>query len=395
MDLLTALEGAHPRQMAAITEAVLTQLPGVVATEIRLLDHDGTQLTLLGSELDAPSYPVVGSPAGAAVRHLEPVLHEVTPDQVDVHIALRFRAEIVGVLSVSCREIPEPADGPAAAVVDELRQAALQLAYVLASSGTWSDHVEVARRARRMTLPAEMQWANLPVQALNGNGFAAAGKLLPTYEVGGDLFDLSWGERGLWLSVVDGVGHGLRSSLLTHAATGAVRHSRRCGDDLAVQAATASQVLLQEWDGLNFVTALICQLDVEAGELRWVNAGHPAPLVLRDGSVQHLQRPAQRPLGLLRLEEYTVHTEPVRPGDRVVLFSDGVPEARRRGDERGPLGIERVQGALLSAASSPPADAVRAVVQVVAAWTKDEPRDDATMLITDVLPPAGSGDVGA
>ncbi|HZI98566.1 MAG TPA: SpoIIE family protein phosphatase, partial [Actinomycetales bacterium] len=172
-----------------------------------------------------------------------------------------------------------------------------------------------ARRVRAMTLPAELQWSHLPLQALAGDRFTVAGKVLPTYEVGGDLFDLSWGPRGPWVAVFDAVGHGLRSSLLAHAGVGTTRHARRIGLDLVGQAEMADR-------------------------FRWVNAGHPPPLLLRDGAVHELTRPSQRPLGLLDETAYVVHSEEVRAGDRPRHHGrrPGRRPPRRRLDERAPEG---------------------------------------------------------
>lgn len=394
-DLLRRLDQVHPREMPAVVDDVLTALPGVVGTRLLLLDQDGRVLLPFGtasvppydSGSSADGLDVESSTPGSAVAASGPVLEPVGASRVDVHLALRERSETLGVLTVTCQgDAPEDAV-IVPATLAELSEAALELGYVLAGSGAWSDHVTVARRAHPMTLPAELQWMNLPLQGLRGPGFAAAGKVLPTYEVGGDLFDLSWGPRGPWLTVADALGHGLRSSLLAHAAIGTARHARRCGLDLATQAGMADRTLLQQWDGLNFVTAVLAELDVEAGVLRWVNAGHLPPLLLRDGTVEVLARTPQRPLGLLEETSYVTHELPVRPGDRLVVVSDGMTEAHRKGGSSGPFGHQRLQGAVLAAATLSPADAVRGAVRLVDDWTSGEARDDATMLVVDVLAP--------
>ncbi len=98
-----------------------------------------------------------------------------------------------------------------------------------------------------------------------------------------------------------------------------------------------------------------------------------------------LDREPQRPLGLLEETAYVTHEVAVRPGDRLVLVSDGMSEAHRKGDPSGPFGRERLQGAVLAAATMSPAAAVRGAVRLIDGWTSSEPRDDATMLVADVL----------
>lgn len=385
-ELLRRLNEVHPRRMPAVISHVLTGLAGVVDARVLLVDPAGELLRPLGDEPGTGDVRVAGTTTGSALSTPDPVLEPVARTRTLVHLALRVRAETIGVLSVTC-QADSPSGGLLAAdTLDALQDAGLELAYVLAGAGDWSDHVEIARRARPMSLPAELQWSNLPLHALRGPGFAVVGKLLPAYEVGGDLFDLSWGERGPWVSVTDAVGHGLRSSLLAHAAVGSTRHARRSGLSLAEQAEMADRTLLEQWDQMNFVTAVLAELDTTAGVLRWVNAGHPAPLLLRDGGLQVLTRPPQEPLGLLSPTSYLVHEQDVRPGDRLVIVSDGMAEAYRKGDPNGPLGQHRLHGALLAAASRSLADVVQDSVKMIEDWTSAEPRDDATIVVLDVLP---------
>lgn len=384
-ELLRRLNGVHPLRMGAVTSQVLTGLAGVVDARVLLLDPAGELLRPFGDEPGADDVSVAGTTTGSALSTPDPVLEQVTKTRTLIHLAMRVRAETIGVLTVTCQ-----AESPAGAFLTAdtlaaLDDAALEVAYVLAGAGDWSDHVEIARRAQPMSLPAELQWSNLPLHALQGAGFAVAGKLLPTYEVGGDLFDMSWGDRGPWVSVVDAVGHGLRSSLLASAAVGSIRHARRSGLGLGEQAEIADRTLLEQWDGLNFVTAVLAEFDIAAGVVRWVNAGHPAPALLRDGKLQELNRPPQSPLGLLCPTSYLVHEQEVRPGDRLVVVSDGMVEAHRKGDPNGPLGLHRLHGALLAAATHSLAGVVHDAVKLVEDWTSGQPRDDATIVVLDVL----------
>lgn len=383
-DLLRRLDRVHPRYMPAVAADVLGALPGVDDVRLLLLDQEGLVLLPFHGGTDG-GIDVASSAAGSAVTAREPVLEPVSGSTVVVHIGLRVRVETVGVLSVTCTEEPSSGALVAASTLTRLGEAAHELAYAIVGSGAWSDHVPVARRARPMTLPAELQWSNLPLQALEGDRFSVAGKVLPTYEVGGDLFDISWGPRGPWVSVADAVGHGLRSSLLAHAAIGTTRHARRCGLDVVGQAEMADRTLVEQWGGLDYVTALLGELDLDDGVFRWVNAGHPPPLLLRGGSLELLARPTRRPLGLLGPNSYVVHELEVRPKDRLVLVSDGMSEARRMGDPRGPFGPDRLQGALLGAAAEPATEAVRDAVRVVDDWTSGKPRDDATIVLLDIV----------
>jgi serine phosphatase RsbU (regulator of sigma subunit) len=131
------------------------------------------------------------------------------------------------------------------------------------------------------------------------------------------------------------MGHGLAAAGMASLALSAYRHSRRNGDG-PVGAYTAIDVALAE-QGLEsrFVTALIAELDLTTGALRWVSAGHPAPLLVRGGRlVKTLDVAPAPPLALqLASGPPAEGRESLEPGDMVLLFTDGLTEARRPGGE--------------------------------------------------------------
>lgn len=116
-------------------------------------------------------------------------------------------------------------------VVEELlRDAARVLAHVLASARRYTDRFEKLRRRKDLGLAAEIQWELLPVLAYELPGFAIAGALEPTYDIGGDTFDYAVSASQLTITITDAVGHGLRAALLGSLAVTAMRNSRRCGE---------------------------------------------------------------------------------------------------------------------------------------------------------------------
>ena len=213
-----------------------------------------------------------------------------------------------------------------------------------------------------------MQWNLLPVRAFAGRHFEIAGQLMPAYEVGGDSFDYSVESGVLYLSMTDGMGHGLQASLLDTLAVSALRNARRAGASLPEQAERAQQALGTQFPPVTFVTALIARIALATGAVDAVNAGHPTGYVIRDGRLRSLDLWAQLPLAL-------------DPGDRLFLVSDGVTEAATAGSE--PFGDDRLHGVLLATAAEPPHEAVRQVLLTVAAYQRGRFRDDATALCLD------------
>jgi hypothetical protein len=104
-------------------------------------------------------------------------------------VPVSLGAERLGVLDVQLRAEPSPA------LIDVLGQATVAMAFALVAARRSSDEVELARRGRPLSLPAEMQWELLPGLAFEAAEYSVAGTVEPAYEVGGDLFDYAWPRR--------------------------------------------------------------------------------------------------------------------------------------------------------------------------------------------------------
>jgi serine phosphatase RsbU (regulator of sigma subunit) len=206
--------------------------------------------------------------------------------------------------------------------------------------------------------------------------------LEPAYEVGGDAMDYAVNEDVAHLAVFDAMGHGLQASLLASLAVGAYRNARRAGRDLVETGLAIDEALGAQFGGERFVTAVLCQLDLERGSLRWIVAGHPPPLLVRDGRVvKELDERPDRPLGLGMNTRLTVHEEALEPGDRLFVYTDGVVEAR---DEQGEqFGLERLVDFLAraDAADEPVPETMRRLSKAVLAHQRDQLQDDATHVL--------------
>jgi serine phosphatase RsbU (regulator of sigma subunit) len=184
-----------------------------------------------------------------------------------------------------------------------------------------------------MTLASELIWELVPPLVLASDDFLLSALLEPCYDVGGDAFDYALDEGVLHVAVFDAMGHGLPAAGLVSLALSAYRHSRRNGDGPAEAYAAIESALSGHELSSRFTTALIAELDLESGALRWVSAGHPAPLLLRGGRlVKTLEVTPSPPLGLgLAAGPPAEGRESLEPGDMVLLYTDGLTEARRPG----------------------------------------------------------------
>ena len=219
------------------------------------------------------------------------------------------------------------------------------------------------QRFARMTAIAEVaQRAILPKLPAESGVMAIASRYLSAYEdtlVGGDLYDFTLHDDSTRLVIGDVRGKGLTA--IEHAARviRAFRQFATVDADLAEAAGDVSAYVAQFFGDEDFATALLVE-SREPGRLTVVRCGHPAPiLVTRDGTVTHLDTPTGLPLGLGA--GYVAAEVAWQPGDRILLYTDGLSEARARTGDFVPLAAvaQRVQDGALEVAVDRLLDDVR------------------------------------
>ena len=250
-----------------------------------------------------------------------------------------------------------------------------------AAAARVSDLAYLRGRGRDMSLSASMQWDLLPPLSARTGGAVIAGALEPAYDIAGDAFDYAADSGDLQFAIIDGLGHGLSSTLLTGLTIGAYRHARRGGATLAGIHQAIDETLAGYYDDYSFATGIIARLATGSGRLEWSCAGHPRPLLLRDRKVvAELSCEPALPFGLADGPP-TPRTEELQPGDAVLLYTDGVVEARTPGREL--FGLDRLADLLeREAASGQPAEEIlRRLLRTVLDHQAGGLRDDATLLL--------------
>jgi serine phosphatase RsbU (regulator of sigma subunit) len=178
--------------------------------------------------------------------------------------------------------------------------------------------------------------------------------------------------------MTDAMGHGVASALTATLCVGSLRNFRRHGLSLPDQARAANDALVTHQASLSaeaYCTGLLGRLHLPTGVLELVNAGHAAPYLLRGGAVRTLDLPPAAPFGLLPDTDYTGTTVALRPGDRLVVVTDGMLE---RNAEHLDLPAVIAATAHLHAR-----EATRALTDLVLEATGQALADDATLLILD------------
>ena len=243
-----------------------------------------------------------------------------------------------------------------------------------------SDVPYIRRRGRATSLPASMQWDLLPPLSAHGGGAVIAGLLEPAYDIAGDAFDYAVNHGDLHFAIIDGVGHGIGSTLLTGLAVGAYRHARRGGATLPRIHQAMDAALAGYYDDLSFATGVIGRLATESGRLEWSCAGHPRPLLLRGRKVvAELSCDPALPFGLGGTAETS--TEELQPDDAVLLYTDGVIEARTPDGEL--FGLDRLADLLEreTASGQSAEELLQRLVRAVLDYQAGGLRDDATLLL--------------
>ena len=186
------------------------------------------------------------------------------------------------------------------------------------------EELNVARKIQNDLLPRE-----LPLTGW----FRAAAASIPSREVGGDYYDLRVIAPDVWAAVVADVsGKGVSAALLAALLQGAFLLGAEAALPTEVMMSRVNHFLNERTQGEKYATAICCSIH-RHGTLRWVNAGHPRPYLIRRGGGTSRLASTGLPLGMLDVASYEVLEERVMPGDRVLLFSDGLSEAENDAGE--------------------------------------------------------------
>lgn len=387
-------DGPVPDESDNLTEALLAAahlvvpdaVPGLIDSHAKGLGADSAVLYLV--DLDQCALVPLSGPGGALLqevgidrtlpghcyRSLEVVDTLDEAGNRTVWVPVVDGTERLGVLQLLF-------SGAAQGDREEMRGFSSLVAQLVMTKGSYGDFFELARRRKDVTVAAELLWQLLPPLTFGTEDLAIAACFVATGDLGGDAFDYGVGARRAQVAVFDAMGHGLDAGLLATTAVAGYRNSRRKGFGLPEMAEYVGDAIRCHFEDSRFVTGILISLDIATGRMSWCVAGHPPPLLLRQGRVvKHLDLGAGLPFGVGPASE--VFTEQLEPGDRVLLYTDGVTEAR---DASGDLfGIDQLVNLVArTAGDHPPPETMRRLMHAVEDHNDGPMRDDATVVMIE------------
>ncbi len=247
-------------------------------------------------------------------------------------VALRGSTGLLGCIALGAKRSDEPYGREDREL---LVTVATQMGFALENAALLGVAKREAEQARELSIARRVQEGLFPSALPEPDGWHFAAVCRPARAVGGDYYDLFAPDPGhVVLALGDVSGKGLGPSLVMSAVQALIRnHLRRSVHDLTDLVRQLNEHLLGSSSSETFVTLFVGVLDVGSGRLRYVNAGHNPPLLTDGAGTEQYLTEGGTLIGMFDGAPYVEGEALVTPGSLLVLYSDGVTEARDRAGE--------------------------------------------------------------
>jgi len=375
---------------------------------LMLRDADGQLVARAARGLDQrtiedTAFQVSRGVADVVVRDGVP---QLTSDaQADARLNIRMSVVKLGLRSILC--VPLQIKGATLGViyVDSRLQAGiftpgdLDLLTAIASSAAaaienarlYRVAVEKGRMERELQVAREVQAGLLPRETPHLLGWEFAAHWKPAREVAGDFYDFipvniaqaakREPSQGVGIVIADVTDKGMPAALFMALVRSIVRASMTQADTVTDGITHANRLICADSTNGMFVTLFYAQIHPAATDLIYVNAGHNPPLLYRSATRELIElKRTGMALGVLEASPYTQRTAQLNSGDLVLLYTDGVTDARdARGQE---FGLDRLRQVILDRGGGSAADVLSTLDQAVGEFTgATTPFDDITVVV--------------
>jgi phosphoserine phosphatase RsbU/P len=258
---------------------------------------------------------------------------------------------------------------------------------LLAALGTVAARRTLAREHQLTVIQEELQIAQriqmsiLPESFPESRSFRVAARYQPMTAVAGDLYEfLLSGDDEAGLLIADVSGHGVPAALIASMVKMAATSQKSSADNPAAVLTGMNQALHGNTQ-TQFVTAGYVYMNARTRELRYAAAAHPPLLLLRSGAVTEIEENGLM-LAAFDFASYQTRIMPLEPGDRLVMYTDGLLEAANAAEEE--FGSHRLSQAVRESANLPVTEASKQIVARAQAWAVAQ-NDDLTVVVCDCL----------
>lgn len=249
------------------------------------------------------------------------------------------------------------------------------------------DHQELAlqfhHQEQEVAEARNIQQGLLPKFIPQQRGYEIAGAWQPALSVGGDYYDVfSFDDNTLGLCIADVSGKGLPAALLMSNLQAAVRGLAAPSLSPDGLCQRLNSLVCHNTASDRFITFFYAQLDGPSRVLRYSNAGHNPPIVIRRNGSHERLGAGGTVLGVFPQQSFAVGQAQLAPGDRVILFTDGVTEAYDDAGEE--FGEERLLQLVQEHRAAAPAELQQKILSAAGSFSRGHWHDDATLLVLAV-----------
>ncbi len=241
------------------------------------------------------------------------------------------------------------------------------------------------RFEQELKIARDIQSGLLPRSLPETGWFRAAASSTPSHEVGGDCFNVRQIDDAAWTAIVADVsGKGIGAALLSALLDGMFLAAPYARIPLDAMMQRANRYLNERTGGEQYATVFYCTVE-RSGAMRWANAGHPPPLLVRqNGRIEALPATGV-PIGLFEEAAVPAQETTLEAGDKLVIYSDGVTDAANTA--RDFFGMKRLRDAAEAGARGSARELHDCILRAIAVFASGaEQRDDITLVVLEYRP---------